>query len=599
VAESYLDMIFRTKKEGNANKEVAGELGDINAKGKSAASAFEMLTGSSLSAAGAFGAVAGALKFSIGAAMEAESIQADLNATITSTKGAAGMSAEAINNLAASLSEMSGIEDDSIVKAQAMMLTFTNIGKEVFPMASEAMVNMASKFGSVDAAAMQLGKALNDPIAGVGALRKVGVQLTDQQEASIKSFMALGDVASAQKVILGELQTEFGGLAAAMGSTTEGKINRLKNSLGNLAETVGGTLTPALGDAADALNLLLTASDKIKAATQDHSAEVAKTSKTYAEYAREMIRVDLVKKGAASTDEVVSERMRRLQGDLSGTIKSYGFLSRAEWEAAQGADVLTERITSQRPVILENKLSIEDSVKTYAALRTALSDTTPTVEEQERAMNDATTATGNNTTAVALNAAGVDNLAKSYGSLTTAEMFNTLAAGLNKEEAIKLGIQMGILDPKVMAAKEAMRELNANMDPKYPERYRSQAVELQAAIDHLSGKTIVITTYYNTVHQELTPEQAAATNPQNPGGPGATGTTPWTPSPGETPWTPGWTPPTPSTPYTPGWTPTSGDSMAGDSMTGRGGGITIGTVVLANSMDMETFKRMLVEAMGH
>lgn len=193
--------------------------------------------------------IAGLTKFmgdAVGMAREAEKIQADLNATLASTKGIAGVTADEINEMARALSQVTTFEDDAIVKGQAMLLTFTNIGKDVFPMATETMLNMAEKFGSLDAAAVQLGKALNDPIQGVTALRRVGVQLSDAQEQQIKDFMAVGDIASAQKVILGELETEFGGLAKAIGETSEGKLKILQNNLGNTQEAIGAGLLPTI-----------------------------------------------------------------------------------------------------------------------------------------------------------------------------------------------------------------------------------------------------------------------------------------------------------------------------------------------------------------
>lgn len=184
-------------------------------------------------------------------AMDAENKLAELNAVIASTKGVSGMTADSVMDIADSLAKLTPFEDDAIVAGESMLLTFTNIGKDVFPQATEAMLNMAQKFGGIDAASIQLGKALNDPITGVTALRRVGVMLTDQQEASIKSFMAVGDIASAQAVILGELETEFGGLAKAMGQTTLGKITRFKNAIGNLKETLGTALLPTIGKIAE------------------------------------------------------------------------------------------------------------------------------------------------------------------------------------------------------------------------------------------------------------------------------------------------------------------------------------------------------------
>lgn len=184
-------------------------------------------------------------------AMDAEDKLTELNAVIASTKGVSGMTSDAVLDIADSLSKLTPFEDDAIVAGESMLLTFTNIGKDVFPQATEAMLNMAQKFGGIDAASIQLGKALNDPIGGVTALRRVGVMLTDDQEKQIKSFMAVNDIASAQAVILGELDTEFGGLAKAMGQTTLGKITRFKNAFGNLKETLGTALLPTIGKVAE------------------------------------------------------------------------------------------------------------------------------------------------------------------------------------------------------------------------------------------------------------------------------------------------------------------------------------------------------------
>jgi hypothetical protein len=180
------------------------------------------------------------------AAADAESAMAELNAVIKSTGGVAGVTVKNITDYATAMQKVTKFDDEAIISGQSMLLTFTKIGKDVFPMASTAMLNLAEKFGSIDQASTMLGKALNDPIEGVGALRRVGVSLSDQQEKQIKAFMAVNDVASAQKIILQELEVEFGGLAEAAGATTAGKFVQLQNSIGDLLEVLGGQLIPLL-----------------------------------------------------------------------------------------------------------------------------------------------------------------------------------------------------------------------------------------------------------------------------------------------------------------------------------------------------------------
>lgn len=176
----------------------------------------------------------------------AEAALTDLEATLASTNHVAGVSIEQLTEHASALQKVTKFSDEAIMGGQGMLLTFTKIGADVFPDATVAMLNMAEKFGGVEQASIQLGKALNDPIQGVAALRRVGIQLTEAQEEQIKQFMEVGDIASAQRVILGELETQFGGLAEAMGQTTTGKIEQFKNQLDDVKETIGAALIPVL-----------------------------------------------------------------------------------------------------------------------------------------------------------------------------------------------------------------------------------------------------------------------------------------------------------------------------------------------------------------
>jgi hypothetical protein len=186
---------------------------------------------------------------------------------IKTTGGVAGMTADRIGDLATAISNKTGADDEAIQSGANLLLTFTQVrdvvgkGNDIFSQATATAVDMAAAMnnGEVSASGLktaniQLGKALNDPIKGVGALAKVGVSFTESQKATIKSMVEAGDVMGAQKIILGELKTEFGGTAAAAADP----MTRLTTVLGNLGETVGAWVLPyvekfstALADASD------------------------------------------------------------------------------------------------------------------------------------------------------------------------------------------------------------------------------------------------------------------------------------------------------------------------------------------------------------
>jgi hypothetical protein len=173
--------------------------------------------------------------------------ETQLNAVLKSTAGVAGLTAKELTNMASALQKQTRFGDEAIIKAQSLMLTFTKVGKEVFPDAIEAVLNMSEAMGQdLQQGVIQVGKALNDPILGVTALRRVGVQLTKQQEEQVKAFTKSGQIARAQKIILSELETQFGGVAKAAGETMPGALDQMNNAIGDAQESIGEVLSPVV-----------------------------------------------------------------------------------------------------------------------------------------------------------------------------------------------------------------------------------------------------------------------------------------------------------------------------------------------------------------
>lgn len=184
----------------------------------------------------------------VGEAAGAELAMADLEAVVKSTGGAAGYTAQELMDMSGQLQNVTRFSDETIAKGEGMLATFTNIGHDVFPLATQAMVDMGEKFGGINSAAVQLGKALNDPINGITALTRVGVSFTDEQKEQIKTLQESGDMMGAQKIILAELSKEFGGAAEAAGQTFAGQIDIAKNKISDMKEMIGGIFLPVLKD---------------------------------------------------------------------------------------------------------------------------------------------------------------------------------------------------------------------------------------------------------------------------------------------------------------------------------------------------------------
>lgn len=186
------------------------------------------------------GAVADTLKKGVEQFLESEKVSAQLSQTLKSTGYAAGLTKREIIDMAAGLQQTTRFEDDAIISGQNLLLTFTKIGKDVFPQATEIMLDMSQALGQdLKSSAIQVGKALQDPVLGVTALRRVGVNFSEDQQRVIKSLVETGRQAEAQAMILKELQVEFGGSAKAARDTFGGALKNLENNTGDFYESIG------------------------------------------------------------------------------------------------------------------------------------------------------------------------------------------------------------------------------------------------------------------------------------------------------------------------------------------------------------------------
>lgn len=169
-----------------------------------------------------------------------EKAEAKLASVLKSTGNAVGITKDEMIEYAKEMQNLTTYGDEAIIAAEGLMTTFTKIGKDVFPTAIEAAADMSTMFGQdLQQSVIQLGTALNDPIAGIGRLRRIGISFTEEQKDMIKGFVEANDIMSAQEVILKELNVEFGGVAFAMGETATGALIQFNNALGDLKE-VGG-----------------------------------------------------------------------------------------------------------------------------------------------------------------------------------------------------------------------------------------------------------------------------------------------------------------------------------------------------------------------
>lgn len=199
--------------------------------------------------------IGGAALVGLGAAATKATLAAEevasANARVGQTLENAGMgkATDRVLAYADSLESSLGVDEKVIKNTQAKLGTFHNLAGSAdeaggaFDRATVAAIDMAAAgFGDAESNAVQLGKALQDPVKGITALNRSGVTFTDSQKKMIESMVKTGDMAGAQDLILGELENQIGGTAKATADDSA------KMALGfqEVGETIGAALLPIM-----------------------------------------------------------------------------------------------------------------------------------------------------------------------------------------------------------------------------------------------------------------------------------------------------------------------------------------------------------------
>jgi phage-related minor tail protein len=160
-----------------------------------------------------------------------------------------GKATDRVSAYAESLEKTIAVDADVIKATQTKLATFGALTKSVgkaggaFDRATKAALDMAAAgFGTAEGNAVQLGKALQDPIKGLAALAKSGVTFTDQEKEKIKTLVESGKQLQAQEMILKAIEGQVGGTAEASASS----FDKMKFAVAGVSDTFGDMLLPVI-----------------------------------------------------------------------------------------------------------------------------------------------------------------------------------------------------------------------------------------------------------------------------------------------------------------------------------------------------------------
>lgn len=181
---------------------------------------------------------------------------AQINASLKSTGGAAGLSFGDVESSAKQVAGASQYSTTQMLKMQSVLLTFPEINKKIFGQSSQIIADLSTKMGQdLQGSAVQVGKALQDPEHGVIALRRIGVNFNKEQTEVIQRLVETGHKSQAQMLILNELNKEFGGSAKA--AFDANPLARFQKTMGAIQLTIGDVALALAGHLANAFNTVV------------------------------------------------------------------------------------------------------------------------------------------------------------------------------------------------------------------------------------------------------------------------------------------------------------------------------------------------------
>lgn len=233
--------------------ELTDALSESNVAGTDLAGTFAGITGGGAGTAGAVGAVTAGAFALADAFGEAEAVGARTQLIIENTGGNANVTASEIAALASEIQSYSGISDEAIATGANFALGMENIrnageGEEAI---LTRLITVSADYasftgGDVTTATQRFGRALNDPVRGLGLLRRANITFTQAQQDQITVLAESGDILGAQLIILDALEGRYQGTARTLGELSQGGFQRAQEAAGELAETLGSVVAPGL-----------------------------------------------------------------------------------------------------------------------------------------------------------------------------------------------------------------------------------------------------------------------------------------------------------------------------------------------------------------
>ena len=304
-----------------------------------------------------------------------------------------GKSARQMDDLAEAIEKETYFSSEAIKEAGLLLAATEALTDDGFDRALQASLDLATAMGTdVTASAQTLAKALQAPDEAFKSLKSVGVAFTDAEKDQIKTLIENNELLEAQDLILGRVEQKYQGVAKAVADTPSAKLKQIRDTWGDIKETLGRGIVEALNPAFKFILDMLT---KISQWAKEHmdekhfwsDADTGDSHKLFRSYSS-----DFLNEKRGESTSMISEQIKRLADtDWGKIIKQYGHWNMetllakdkaqiemiAEWTATQAygknfedhlgtVEGFMEMIADQYDPLLAQLKTIDGALQEYA-----------------------------------------------------------------------------------------------------------------------------------------------------------------------------------------------------------------------------------------
>lgn len=288
-------------------------------------------------------------------AAEAEVVEARLQLKLRQRGESAIFNAGSMDALASSTMRLTGIDDDLVKSAEAVLLRYRDISETVFPRTLDVSIEMAQMMGTdLPSAATLLGRALESPTTGLRRLeRALGIEFTDAERQAIALMEEQGRVAEAQGLILDKVAEQVSGSSEAMSNTLIGQRNIWAANWEQVKEDMGAPFAEMEKNVLRSLNGIFFGQEMLTDVMRKHAVEVIQTSKTYDEYTTELERSAKVAGLMIDEEGNLYRMVLTNHGLRKEVVQEHAKLTQAEYDTAKAMEAEESAARQLSPALQE------------------------------------------------------------------------------------------------------------------------------------------------------------------------------------------------------------------------------------------------------